>query len=127
MIEIVWEFVVKDEVRGRFELAYGPGGAWSKLFKRCPGFRGTTMLRDTKNPRRFLTIDLWNTEVQMEQALVEHRIEYADMMATFGEWSESMTEVGMFSVLAEATVRPRPRSRQNRAGETRRSRRQTTP
>ena len=50
MIEIVWEYVVKEEARGQFELAYGPGGAWSKLFARCPGFRGTTLLRDTKNP-----------------------------------------------------------------------------
>jgi hypothetical protein len=36
MIEIVWEFVVKEEARGQFELAYGPGGAWSKLFARWP-------------------------------------------------------------------------------------------
>jgi hypothetical protein len=27
MIEIVWEFVVKEEARGQFELVYGPGGA----------------------------------------------------------------------------------------------------
>ncbi len=57
MVEIVWEFVVKEEARGQFELAYGPGGAWSKLFARYPGFRGTTLLRDTENPRRYLTID----------------------------------------------------------------------
>jgi heme-degrading monooxygenase HmoA len=68
MVEIVWEFVVKEEARGQFELAYGPGGAWSKLFARCPGFRGTTVLRDTKNPRRYLTIDLWETGAQREQA-----------------------------------------------------------
>ena len=110
----------------RFELVYGPAGPWSKLFSRCPGFRGTTILRDTRNPRRFLTIDLWDNEVQMEQALVEYKIEYSDMMDTFGEWTESMTEVGVFSVLAEATVRPLSRARQNRAGETRRSHRRTT-
>ena len=49
MVEIVWEFVVKEEARGQFELAYGPGGAWSKLFARCPGFRGTTLLRDKES------------------------------------------------------------------------------
>jgi len=109
MIEIVWEFVVKEEARGQFELAFGPGGAWSKLFARCPGFRGTTVLRDTKNPRRYLTIDLWESETQREQALVERKAEYADLEATYGEWTESQTEVGIFSVLAEATVRPRGR------------------
>jgi heme-degrading monooxygenase HmoA len=126
MIEIVWEFVVKEEARGQFELAYGPGGAWSKLFARCPGFRGTTVLRDTKNPRRYLTIDLWETGAQREQALAESKAEYSDLEAAFGEWTESKTEVGIFSVLAEATVRPRGRAGRSKAGEARRSSRRTT-
>ena len=110
MVEIVWEFVVKEEARGQFELAYGPGGAWSKLFARCPGFRGTTVLRDTKNPRRYLTIDLWETGAQREQALAESKAEYSDLEAAFDKWIESKTEVGIFSVRAEATVRPRGRA-----------------
>ena len=124
MVEIIWEFVVKEEARGQFELAYGPGGAWSKLFARCPGFRGTTVLRDTKNPRRYLTIDLWETGAQREQALAERKAEYSDLEAAFGEWTESKTEVGIFSVLAEATVHPCGRARRTKAGEAgRRSRR----
>ena len=125
MVEIVWEFVVKEEARGLFELAYGPGGAWSKLFARCPGFRGTTLLRDTKNPRRYLTIDLWETGAQREQALAENKAEYSDLEAAFGEWTESKTEVGIFSVLAEATVRPRGRAGRTKAREAGRSRRTT--
>ena len=121
MIEIVWEFIVKEEAQGQSELACGPGGVWSKLFARCPGFRGTTMLRDTKNPRRYLTIDLWETEAQREQALAERKAEYSDLEAAFGEWAESRTEVGIFSVRAEATVRPRGRARRSKAGESRRS------
>ena len=102
-------------------MAYGPGGAWSKLFARCPGFRGITVLRDTKNPRRYLRIDLWETEAQREQALDESKVEYSDLEAAFGEWTESRTEVGIFSVRAEATVRPRGRARRSKAGESRRS------
>jgi heme-degrading monooxygenase HmoA len=109
MIEIVCEFVVKEEARGQFELAYGPGGVWSKLFAQCSGFRGTTVLRNTENLRRYLTIDLWETVDQREQALAENQAEYADLEAAFGGWIESRTEVGTFSVLAEATVRPRGR------------------
>ena len=120
MIEIVREFVVKEEARGQFELAYGPGGAWSKLFAQCPGFRGITVLRDTKNPRRYLTIDLWETGGQREQALAESKVNYSDLEAVFGEWIESRTEVGIFSVRAEATVRPRGRARRSKAGESRR-------
>jgi heme-degrading monooxygenase HmoA len=125
MIEIVREFVVKEEARDQFELAYGPGGAWSTLFARCPGFRGTTVLRDTENPRRYLTIDLWETGAQREQALAENKAEFSDLEAVFGEWTESKTEVGFFRVLAEATVRPRRKAGRSKVGEGRRSSRRT--
>ena len=70
MIEIIWEYIVKEEFRGQFELAYGPGGAWSKLFANSPGFRGTTILRDTAVPHPHdLTIDLWDTLDQREAFL----------------------------------------------------------
>jgi hypothetical protein len=120
MIEIACEFVVKEEARGQFELAFGPGGAWSKLFARCPGFRGTTVLRDTKDPRRYLTIDLWDTVAQREQMLAEHKTEYSDLEASFADWTESRTEVGIFRALAEATVHPHGRAGRSKAGEARR-------
>ena len=126
MIEIVWEFVVKEEARGQFELAYGPGGAWSKLFARCPGFRGTTLMRDTENPRRYLAIDFWDTLAQREQILAERKAEYSSLEAAFADWTESRTQVGVFKVLAEATVRPRGRAGRSKAGEARRSSRRTT-
>lgn len=126
MIEIIWEFVVKEEARGQFELTYGPGGAWSKLFTRSPGYRGTTLLRDTKNPRRFLTIDLWDTEAQHEQILAERAEEYSNLHANLGDLTESKTEVGVFRVLAEGTVRPRGKARRSKAGEARRRDYRTT-
>lgn len=125
MVEVIREFVVKEEARGRFELAYGPGGAWSKLSAGCPGFRGTTVLRDTENPRRYLTIDLWDTAPQREQAQGESKTVYADLDAALGELTESTTDVGTFRVLAEATVRPLGRAARSRAGEARRSSRRT--
>jgi heme-degrading monooxygenase HmoA len=114
MIEIVWEFVVKEDARGQFELAYGPGGAWSKMFAQRPGFRGTTLLCDTKNPQRYLVIDLWDTLTQREQILAEHKEAYADLNADFAEWTETKTDVGIFRVRAEATVRPRGRARRSK-------------
>jgi heme-degrading monooxygenase HmoA len=126
MIEIVYEFVVKEEARGQFELAYGPGGVWSKLFAQVPGFRGTTLLRDTKNPLRYLAIDLWDTEAHREQMLAERQAEFANLEAAFDEWTQSRTEVGTFRVMAEATVRPRGRAGHSKAGESRRRGRRTT-
>ena len=126
MIEIVWEFVVKEEARGQFELVSGPGGAWSKLFAPSPGYRGTTLLRDTNNHLRFLTIDFWETEAQHEQILAERAEEYASLHADLGGLTESKTEVGVFRVLAEGTVRPRGKAQRNKAGEIRRRGRRTT-
>jgi heme-degrading monooxygenase HmoA len=126
MIEIVWEFVVREEARGQFELAYGPGGAWSRLFARCPGFRGTTLLRETEDRRRYLAIDLWDTLAQQEQALSERESEYAKVEEAFAGWAKSRTKVGVFRVLAEATVQPRIKARRSKAGEARRGRRRTT-
>ena len=116
MIEIIWEYVVKEEFRGQFELAYGPGGAWSKLFANSPGFRGTTLLRDTAVPHHYLTIDLWDTLDQREAFLAEHKTEYAKLDADFAQWTESETEIGTFRVMAEATVRPRGKTRRRKSG-----------
>lgn len=107
MIEIAREIVLKGEFQGQFEIVYGPGGAWSKLFAKSPGFRAATVLRDVNNPRRYFAIDLWDSEDQRAQALVEHQAEYADLEATFDEWTESKTDLGTFSVRAQATVRSR--------------------
>jgi heme-degrading monooxygenase HmoA len=110
MVEIVWEVVVKEEARGQFELAYGPGGAWSELFAGWPGFRGIMLLRDVNRPRHYLTIELWESVADREQAREERAAEYATLEVTLAGWVESRTEVGAFRALAEATVRPRGRA-----------------
>jgi heme-degrading monooxygenase HmoA len=107
MIEIILEHEVKNQYRGQFELAFGPGGLWSEMFAHAPGFRGTTLLRDEKNPRRYLTIDLWDSETQRTQWLIENESEFAALQASFTDWSESKVELGIFRMLAEGTVRPR--------------------
>lgn len=117
MVEIIWEFIVKEEARGQFELAYSPGGAWSNLFARCPGFRGATLLRDRKSPQRYLAIELWETETQRDQILAERQAEYYNLDATFADWTESRTKLGTFRVLAEATVHPYSRAKRTKARE----------
>ncbi len=107
MIEIVTEFVVKKGDRGQFELSYGPGGAWSELFARSPGFRGTTLLRDEKDSNRYLTIDLWDSETLRAQWLVENNSEFEALIASFTDRTEAMKVLGTFRVLAEGTVRPK--------------------
>lgn len=106
MVQIIREFLVREEARGPFELAFGPGGAWSRLFARSDGFQGITLLRDVKNPRRYLMVESWKTEAHRERALAERREESARLEAALAEWTESGTGLGMFRMLAEAAVRP---------------------
>lgn len=108
MIQVLWEFVVKEDARRRFELAYGPGGEWSKLFARSVGYRGTTLLQDLAHPGRYLTIDLWDSEAQRTQFLAERRTQVETLDGVFAQWTESEFELGTFRMLAQATVRPVP-------------------
>src|SRR3989304_4189953 len=39
--------------------------------------------------------------------LKEHRDEYSSLDATFREWTDAEAQVGVYKLLAEATVRPR--------------------
>ena len=122
MIQIVWQYEVKEESRGKFELAYGPGGAWSSLFARAPGYRGTALLRDTADPRRYLTIDAWDTEDQYQDFLSRQRNAYEAMDSGFRELIVSEIRVGAFKLLAEATVRPAPKAGKSQTSRSRRSR-----
>jgi hypothetical protein len=115
MIEIVRSYEVKEGAQASFELSYGPGGAWSRVFGASPGFRGISMMRNTVNPRQYLTVEVWDSEGQREQALVERAGEFSKLEPVVREWTESTIELGTFRLLAEATVRPAVGSRRARA------------
>jgi quinol monooxygenase YgiN len=96
MIQVIWEFVVKRGCVDRFERAYGPDGAWARLFMAHPGFRGTTLLRDEDNPRRYLTIDSWDTEAHRERMLTNAKARYSDLDEALADLTESEDEIGTF-------------------------------
>jgi hypothetical protein len=117
MIEVVYEVMTQPGAGGRFELVFGPGGAWSDLFSDCPGFRGTTVLRDIADPRRYMIVDLWDSEVDRERAISEQQDAYLALEADLDAWTTTRRDLGTFRVLNRATVRSRPTSR--RRGSTR--------
>lgn len=114
MIEVISEFVVIDADRGQFELVFGRGGAWGKLFDRCPGYRGTSLLRDVENPLRYLIIDIWDSPEVREDTLAETESDYSKLLATMSEWTMSKTELGTFRLQAEGTVQPMTKTRRKR-------------
>ncbi len=126
MIQIIWEFVVKAGAIDQFEEEYGPDGAWSRLFQAYPGFRGTTLLRDADNPRRYLTIDLWDTRAHRKRMLTHGRTRYGDLDAALADLTESEDEIGTFTTAPIATSRPPSAAKRRKIGGVRRASRRTT-
>ncbi len=120
MIEIVWEFVVREAGRGLFELTFGPGGAWSRLFGPAPGFRGTTVMQDVEQPGRYLVVEIWDTGEGREALLAARPEAVADLEAELAALVVSRTGLGVFRVRAEATVQPRGRPTRGGKGAPRR-------
>jgi len=116
LIEIISEYIVHEADRGQFELVFARGGAWSKLFARQRGFRGTSLLRDEEDPGRYLIIDFWDSSTDWKDAIAESQSEYSELMATLSTWTQSKARLGIFEIHAEGTVRPieKPRPRRHR-------------
>jgi len=57
----LWEFLVAPDRIEEFKHHYGPTGSWVTLFRRSPGYIETLLLQDSANPRRFITIDRWES------------------------------------------------------------------
>jgi heme-degrading monooxygenase HmoA len=122
MIRVIWEFVVKADAIGQFEQAYGPGGAWARLFKAHPGFRGTTLLRDNENPRRYFTIDHWETAAHRRRMMATAKARYSDLDQAFADLTESEDEIGTFTEPVIAMPRGTTQRRRKAGGVHRRSR-----
>jgi heme-degrading monooxygenase HmoA len=102
MIQVVWEFRVRAGAAERFEQTYGPDGVWARLFEVYPGFRGTTLLRDTAQPDRYLTIDAWDNAERRRHMLTHARARYAQLDEACAALTEQETEVGVFDVAGDA-------------------------
>jgi heme-degrading monooxygenase HmoA len=101
VIRVVWEFVVRADAAQRFLRAYGPDGDWGRLFAAHDGFRGTVLLRDLSQPRRYLTVDSWDSAEHRAAMLVAAREEYERLDRSCEELTESERDVGTFAVDGE--------------------------
>jgi heme-degrading monooxygenase HmoA len=75
----LWEFEVKPGSEKLFERAYGPEGAWVRLFRRDGRYRGTRLLRDVARERVYVTMDSWESRAAYEAFREKFAAEYAEM------------------------------------------------
>lgn len=83
----LWEYRVPKENAAAFERLYGPEGAWVALFRQAPGYLGTTLYRDRRDPGRYLTVDRWVNEA----AYREFRERFAGESARIDVTGDALT------------------------------------
>ncbi len=93
----LWEFVVVPAAQARFESHYGPDGSWAWLFRRAPGYVGTELLQDRKDPLRYLTIDRWESREAWLAFRSEHGAEYERLDRELQGLATRETPLGEFA------------------------------
>jgi len=99
VIQIVWEFRVKAGREREFEERYSPAGDWARLFARSDGYRGTTLLKDTGRPGRYLVIDAWRDAPAFAAFKEAHGAAYAALDKECEALTEAEVPIGTFQPL----------------------------
>jgi len=99
MIFIVWRFTAKPDRVADFERHYDSEASWAQLFRRSPGFRGTTLLRDSVAPNRYLLWDCWDSLASFEQFKRDHGADYTALDKQCEELTEEEIKLGVFESL----------------------------
>jgi heme-degrading monooxygenase HmoA len=96
VVQYIWEFEARPEKIADFERFYSASGPWAALFRRCPGFLGTSLLRDAESPARFLTIDRWDSAASRHAMREQFSAEYETLDRDCEALTESETRIGVF-------------------------------
>jgi heme-degrading monooxygenase HmoA len=98
MLVIVWRFAPASGRESEFRQAYGPDGAWARLFSRAPGYLGTELLRERGSSDGWLTIDRWRSALEHETFERRHADEYAALDARCVALTSREERIGEFEV-----------------------------
>ena len=99
MIRAVWEFRVRKGMEAEFESRYSIFGSWARLFARSDGYEGTTLMRDAKDPGRYLVTDAWRDAEALAAFKQAHGAEYDALDKECEALTEAEVELGTFEVL----------------------------
>jgi quinol monooxygenase YgiN len=100
-IEVLWEYIVRDEYLDQFIEMYSPNGSWSKLFSKHPGFIRTELIQDSSNPNRFVTIDHWVSLSTYANMKHRSRNEYKSIDEHCEVFTVDETYIGIFEILSD--------------------------
>jgi quinol monooxygenase YgiN len=92
----IWEFLAAPDMADEFARVYGPQGNWVQLFRRAKGYIRSELYRDGANPRRFVTIDHWESEAAWEAFRSEFSDEYEELDVQCEKLTVRETQLGRF-------------------------------
>jgi heme-degrading monooxygenase HmoA len=93
----LWEFLVAADRIEEFKQRYGSAGSWAALFRQSPGYLETLLLQDCANPRRFITIDRWESRDAYQQFQSRFSREYAALDEECQDLTTNETPLGQYS------------------------------
>ena len=99
MHTIVRQFVVRPGCKREFEQAYGADGDWARFFGTGAGFVNVELLRDSKKPNVYDTIDRWETATDYEEFSLQNAIQYRAIDERCERLTVKETHVGSFEVV----------------------------
>jgi heme-degrading monooxygenase HmoA len=102
MYVYVWEFVVRPGRETEFERFFGADGEWVKLFQRAGGFISTELDRDARDPRRYITIDYWESPESYEKFRRDFADEWQAIDDRGGQLTEEENHLGAFICVSRA-------------------------
>jgi len=96
VIYIVWRFTAKPARVADFERHYGSEGSWAQLFRGSPGYHGTTLLRDSAAPNRYLLWDCWDSLASFENFKRDHGADYTALDKECEALTDEEIKLGVF-------------------------------
>lgn len=99
----IWEYVVRAEHRSAFLDAYGRDGDWARLFVRDPAWLRTELLRDDRDPARFVTVDYWTSREARDAFRAAHDQEFSAIDQRCDAFTEHEIFLGDFVVADRAS------------------------
>jgi hypothetical protein len=99
MLVVVWEYLAKPERVEEFESFYRLDGPWGELFRGSPAFISTTLMKDLRQPIRFMVADRWTSETVYEEFKRERAATWRALSERGRRLYDRETEVGRFDFL----------------------------
>lgn len=96
MLVVVWEYYAKPDRIEDFESFYRADGPWGVLFRESPAFVSTTLMKDLRDPRRFVVADRWTSGEIYEEFKREREPVWNELSERGARLYERESEYGRF-------------------------------